>query len=136
MSKGYGQIEIDKTLYALRKMWGVNALWKVYKEKTLNLQTGEQDIAYDSYTIRHAILLPSDIHRSKDLPGLSGIFKQGGFFDLDARHLLIKKSDLPDDYDIDHPNLNDMVTVDGCDYQITSIHAEYAVWMNIKRILP
>ena len=137
MANAYNKREIDRVVYSLRKQWGTTVTWRSYQDMSLDVFTGQQDVQFIDYVIQKGILLPADIQKVNNYRLLmSAIFKQGGVFDVDTRYLIIRLSDLPTGYDVNNPNENDELTIDGNKYSIKSINIEYGVYIKLKRILP
>lgn len=131
----YGARGIRLTLYQLKKMWSVPITWRVFVDHSTNYRTGDQTVNYTDHEIAKGILLPSDISRTKLLPVITGIFKQGSFFDLDARYLILENKDMPDGYNLDSPCESDRIIAEGIYYEIKEIQTQYAIWLKMKRVV-
>lgn len=134
MSEAYGSREIRLVLYQLKKRWSCPITWRVFINKSQNYRTGDQSVNYDDHEIKKAILLPSDISRTNLLPVITGMFKQGSFFDLDARYVIIENRDMPSGYDLTNPVLNDIIIAEDISYELKQIQTQYAIWLKMKRV--
>jgi hypothetical protein len=74
------------TLYALKRRYGVNAVYYRIIDKSLNLETGQQVITTEVTKIKRAIFLPTNVERRT-------LSKSTYYFDPDKREVIIDEVD-------------------------------------------
>lgn len=94
---------IKTNLYILRKDWGQKITIQHFDTVSVNPATGVQDVDYQNYNIRRAIVLPTK-EAKKFAYDLSFIaanknFTYGGIFEQNDVWIIILQKDLPE-YDI------------------------------------
>lgn len=114
---------IRKVLYQLKKDYGVAINVNFRTSSTINPQTLIKTVVQDSFAIRRAIILPSNMERSfvYSLPMIASNknFTYGALFDSDRRRIMIDAKDIPAGITLD----NDMWLVfDGKRYDFEEIH--------------
>ena len=57
----YGKHVIRKSLYELKKTWGVNVTWHRFVSSTFDVETGKMETIWEPLVIRRGILLPSQL---------------------------------------------------------------------------
>lgn len=96
---------IKRTLYTLKRDFGLplNIVWR--DSSSANLETGEKTVVKDSQQVSRGIILPSTVDRNfvYDLAFIASNknFTYGGFFDQQRRRVIIDKDDLPSDFKIE-----------------------------------
>ncbi len=114
---------VRKVLYQLKRDYGLQINVNFRTSSILNTQTLIKTVVEDSFIIKKAILLPSNMERAfvYSLPMIASNknFTYGALFDLDRRRLIIDAKDVPATVTLD----NDMWLVfDGKRYDLEEIH--------------
>jgi hypothetical protein len=114
--------QIKKVIYRLKRQYGVEVIIKTPTSRSTDYDTGVMTSTYTEYTIKRAVLLPTEILR-KFVYDLSFIaanknFTYGGMFDLSTKVMLIDEKDLADGYT---PTIKDSAIIRNRKYNFSKI---------------
>lgn len=114
---------IRKVLYQLKAQYGLEVNFNYRTSTSLNSQTLQKTTTVDSFIVKRAILLDSNMERAfiYSLPMIASNknFTYGALFDADRRRLILDAKDIPDGVTLD----NDMWLVfNGNRYDLEEIH--------------
>lgn len=111
-----------RLLYSLKQAWGERVVYHRLISGTNDVRCGKMVRRYQALELRKVAILPKKTSRSfvYDLDWIQAgrNFTKGGFFDRNARSIVIDAKDLPKHF---KPNLEDFVVIRGKRYKISTI---------------
>jgi hypothetical protein len=112
---------IRRTLYGLKRRYGGEVTFHRVLDEGLDLKTGKKNVSKQVWTVKKAIVLPSDV-QPKFVYDLSYIannkeFTTGGIFDTGPRRLVLDQRELGDYV----PQIRDYFTFDGMRYEVVRL---------------
>lgn len=114
---------IRKVFYQLKRDYGVSINVNFRTSSTVNSKTLQKTVVTDSFSVKKAILFPSNIERGfvYSLPMIASNknFTYGALFDADRRRILIDAKDIPAGITLD---LDMWLVFDGKRYDFEEIH--------------
>ncbi len=97
---------VKRTIYRLKRTYGVPMDLYAQTLGQTNTQTGQKTITYEKVRIKRVIVQPARTHREfvYDLAFISANkdFTTGGFFDASDRRIIIDANDLPSNWVMDN----------------------------------
>lgn len=114
--------EITKVIYHLKMRWGFTLTYLEPTSQTQNPRTGEISRTYTQHTIKRAVVLPTNLHRSfvYDLAYIAAgkNFTEGAYFDKNLKRIIIDTKEFPSGF---KPDTNHHMEFDGGRYEIRAI---------------
>lgn len=111
-----------KIMYALKRGYGERVVLHRLLSESADVTTGKTVRRFKAYEFRKAPILPNRMDRAfvYDLDWIQAgrNFTKGGFFDRDARKVVLDGRDLPKHFT---PNLNDFITIRGQRFMVKII---------------
>lgn len=114
---------IRKVLYQLKRDYGIALNVNFRTSSSIDTKTLQKTVVIDSFAVRNAIVLPSNMERSfvYSLPMIASNknFTYGALFDADRRRIMIDARDIPAGITLD---LDMWLVFDGKRYDFEEIH--------------
>lgn len=119
---------IGRAIYDLKRQYGVPIRICRRQSETIDFQTGNKTVEYDSIEILRAVKLPSIDKRTADYAQQSKEWAYGGHFEVGDSRFLIDQADLPVNWYI---KKDDYLIFDGKRFDVVEaqLHDERQAWL-------